>query len=100
MATPALEISAGNDGPPSRRATDVFVAGSDFPAGTAVNIKISAGGARPLRGTANVRADGSFDWSASVRPKLSCNAAVGAIVHGSDGLQVTASTEVFCPAVP
>jgi hypothetical protein len=97
---PTLEVNAGNDGPPSHRATDVTVAGSDFPPGTAVNIKVSAGAARPLRGTANVRADGSFDWSASYRPKLSCNTAVGAVVHGSDGLQVTASTEVFCAPVP
>src|SRR5262245_14349695 len=97
MAT--IEIDAGNDGPPSRRATDVFVAGSDFPPGSAVNIKVSAGPTRPLRGTANVRADGSFDFGASFRPKLACNAGVAVVVHGSDGIHVTASTEVFCPAV-
>jgi hypothetical protein len=44
-----------------------------------------------------VRADGGFDWSASIRPKLACNAAVTAVVHGSDGIEVTQSTEVFCP---
>lgn len=94
---PTLVVDAGNDGPPSLRATHVSVTGSDFPPGTNVNIKVSSGPTRPLRGTADVRADGGFDWSASIRPKLACNAAVTAVVHGSDGIEVTQSTEVFCP---
>ena len=39
MAT--LAVDAGNDGPPSLRATHVSVTGSDFPPGTNVNIKVS-----------------------------------------------------------
>ena len=100
MSTATLDVTAGNDGPPSRRATDVSVGGSDFPPGTTVNIKVVGAGGRSLRGTAAVRADGSFDWIAMFRPKLACNATVTAHVHGSDGLHLDANTEVFCPPVP
>ena len=97
---PTLEVTAGNDGAPSRRATEVSVSGSDFPPGTSVNIKVIGAGGRSLRGTAAVRADGSFNWDAIYRPKLACNATVNAIVHGSDGFSLTANTEVFCAPGP
>jgi hypothetical protein len=100
LTMPTVEVDAGNDGPPSRRATDVNVAGLGFPPGTTVNIKVTSGAARALRGTAPVRADGSFEWSASFRPKLACQASVTAVTHGSDGIQATGSTDVFCPPVP
>jgi hypothetical protein len=92
---PTVGIDAGNDTPGPNRPTSIGVFGSDFPPGTAVNIKVDAG--KVLRGTANVRADGSFDWSATVRPKLACNSSVSVVVHGSDGVEVSAQTDVFCP---
>jgi len=94
---PTLVVDAGNDTPGGpNRPTSIGVSGSDFPPGSAVNIKVSAG-SHTLRGTADVRPDGSFDFSASVRPKLGCNSAVIAVVHGSDGIEVEGRTEVFCP---
>ena len=92
---PTVEVDAAND-LTSKKAdrTDIGVSGSDFPPGSAVNIKIDPGN---LRGTADVRADGKFDWSGSVRPQLACHTPVTATVHGSDGLMVTGEDDVFCP---
>lgn len=89
---PTVSVDAGNDGPPSLRATVIGVSGVDFPPGSAVNIA-----AEGRRGTAQVGPDGAFDWNTLVRPKLACNAAVVAVVHGADGVRVTGETEVFCP---
>jgi hypothetical protein len=80
---------------PKTSHTSIGVSGSDFPPGSAVNIKIEPGN---LRGTADVRADGKFDWSGSVRPQLACETHVTATVHGSDGLKVTGEDDVFCPS--
>jgi hypothetical protein len=93
--TPTVAVDAGNDDSPHKAShTSVGVSGSDFPPGSAVNIKINPGN---LRGTADVRADGKFDWSGSVRPQLACHTPVTATVHGSDGIMVTGEDDVFCP---
>lgn|SRR5262249_32579495 len=94
-SAPTIEVSAANDLPPHSRITAIEVSGSNFPPGTAVNIRVD-GGAKPLRGTAHVRADGDFEWQVIARPQRACNASVTATVHGSDGIRVEASTEVFC----
>ena len=92
---PTVAVDAGNDVAPKKpRYTSVGVSGSDFPPGSAVNIKIDPGN---LRGTADVRADGKFDWSGSVRPQLACETHVTATVHGSDGIKVTGEDDVFWP---
>ena len=93
--TPTVAVDAGNDVPPKKpKYTSIGVSGSDFPPGSAVNIKVDPGN---LRGTADVRADGKFDWSGSVRPQLACHTPVTATVHGSDGITVTGQDDVFCP---
>jgi hypothetical protein len=92
---PTVAVDAGNDVAPKKpRYSSVGVSGSDFPPGSAVNIKIDPGN---LRGTADVRADGKFDWSGSVRPQLACETHVTATVHGSDGIKVTGEDDVFWP---
>ena len=100
MSTSSLEptvfVNVGNDGPPegSKRPTSLEVGGQNFPPGTAVNIKVSAG---QRRGTAMVGPDGSFDWSISIRPALGCNTTVQATVHGADGIKAEGEGTVFCP---
>jgi|SRR6185437_4965328 hypothetical protein len=92
---PKVTVDAGNDSggrPP--RPTSIGVSGEDFPPGSAVNIKVDPGN---LRGTAQVRADGRFDWSGDVRPQLKCETSVSAVVHGADGIEVEGQDNVFCP---
>ena len=96
MPKPTVTLDAGNDERGPNPPTLIGVSGSDFPPGSAVNISVSAG-SRRLGGPANVRADGSFDWSATIRPKLGCDTHVDAVVHGADGIEVTAEAKVFCP---
>jgi hypothetical protein len=93
---PTVFVNVGNDGPPERspRPTLLQVGGSDFPPGTAVNIKVFPG---PRRGTAIVGPEGSFDWGISIRPALGCNTTVIAIVHGADGIEAQGEGTVFCP---
>ena len=91
---PTVAVDAGSRSQKTSH-TSIGVSGSDFPPGSAVNIKIEPGN---LRGTADVRADGKFDWSGSVRPQLACETHVTATVHGSDGLKVTGEDDVFCPS--
>jgi hypothetical protein len=96
VPAPTVSVNAGNDGAPHKtnKFTAIGVYGSNFPPGSAVNIQIDPAG---LRGTADVRADGNFDWNATVRPQLGCGSPVVATVHGSDGLLVTGEDDVFCP---
>jgi hypothetical protein len=82
---------------PTKLSTPRSAYRSIFPPGTAVNIQIDPAG---LRGTADVRADGNFDWNVTVRPQLNCGAPVVATVHGSDGLMVTGEDDVFCGGDP
>lgn len=90
---PSAFVSAGNDGPHGSNLTAISVFGSDFPPGTAVNIKI----ANPERqGTALVQADGKFDSNFSVRPPLACHTTVDAEVHGIGGIKVEARSNVIC----
>jgi probable HAF family extracellular repeat protein len=93
---PAVYVNVGNDGPPGRspRPTLLQVVGSDFPPGTAVNIKVFPG---QRRGTAMVAPDGSFDWGITIRPPLGCHTTVLAIVHGADGIEAQGEGTVFCP---
>jgi hypothetical protein len=93
---PKVTLDAGNDVPGPNRPTSIGVTGQGFPPGSAVNIKVFAG-KRPLAGSAQVRTDGSFDWSATARPRLKCNASVSAVVHGADGIEIKADATVFCP---
>ena len=92
-AAPAVFVNAGNDSPRPIKSTGVSVLGSNFPPGSAVNIKLSQG----ARGAVMVRPDGSFQWDVDIRPPLGCNAPVVATVHGSDGIEVTGEGDVFCP---
>jgi hypothetical protein len=95
VPVPSVAVSAGNDVAPHKpQYTAIGVYGSNFPPGSAVNIQIDPAG---LRGTADVRADGNFDWNGTVRPQLGCGSPVVATVHGSDGIMVTGEDDVFCP---
>lgn len=93
---PDIVVDAGNEDAPASRPkhTSIGVSGSDFPPGSAVNIKIDPGN---HRGTADVRPDGRFDFVVSVRPQLKCRTVVTATVHGSDGIVVEGKDSVFCP---
>jgi hypothetical protein len=93
---PDIVVDAGNEDAPASRPkhTSIGVSGSDFPPGSAVNIKIDPGN---HRGTADVRPDGRFDFAVSVRPQLKCRTVVTATVHGSDGIVVEGKDSVFCP---
>jgi hypothetical protein len=95
---PAIHVDADNDVvfPGRGRATAIAVAGCCFPPGSAVNIKVIVTGKPPLRGNAAVRADGSFEWDAKLRPQLGCNDAVAAVVHGADGITAEGQAAVFC----
>ena len=91
-ATPSVFVDAGND-TPGRKSTSVSVGGSNFPPGSALNIKLNHG----ARGAVMVGPDGSFEWGISIRPPLGCGAPVVATVHGSDGIELTGESDVFCP---
>ncbi len=97
MAEVSLDVS--NEVPASHRVTLVGVTGSGFQPCTQVNIGIfGPGSQRVLAHTVQpVGADGSCQWGTGVSPQLACNSSASAIVHDSDGAQVNASADVFCP---
>jgi hypothetical protein len=91
---PTAFVHAGNDGPHGSNSTGISVFGSNFPPGTAVNIKADPPG---RQSTALVQADGNFDLNFTVRPQLTCHTTVFAEVQGIDGIKVEARGDVFCP---
>lgn len=98
MVMSSITVDAGNDVPPSIRATSVGVSGEGFAPATAVNIGVFVGPNHVVAHTRTVvEADGTFDWAALVRPKLGCATPVRAVVHDASGEEFSATAEVFCP---